>query len=166
MANILPFYFPGKVVENTFLLGMLEVKNVITSEDDFDECAQQTICYMASALAYSRWGVMRKGGPLVALLVATNCVYRFTLSKPNNSAFGFIKTIERAEDVATMEWVLSNYIDDYIRDYQDVSLHSMNSRTQVVNPFDWAPLTLGTPIGHLFRKRITLDSYSRQRATR
>jgi hypothetical protein len=121
MVNILPFNSPGEVVENTFLLGMLELKNVITS-DNFDEYAQQIICYMASALAYSRWGVMRKGGQLVALLVASNCVYRFTLSKPNNSAFGFIKTIEKAEDVATMEWVLSNYLDDYIRDYHDVSL--------------------------------------------
>jgi hypothetical protein len=144
MANILPIDSQGKVVEqNTFLLGMLELKNVITSDDDFDECAQQTICYMASALAYSRWGVMRKGGPLVALLVATNCVYRFTLSKPSNSAFGFIKTIEKAGDVATMEGVLSNYIDDYIRDYHDVSLRSMNSKTQFVNPFDWSPLNFG-----------------------
>jgi hypothetical protein len=57
MANILLINSPGKVVENTFLLGMLEVKNVITSDDDFDECAQQTICYMASALAFCQWGV-------------------------------------------------------------------------------------------------------------
>jgi serine/threonine protein kinase len=97
---------------------------------------------------------MRKGGSLVALLVASNCVYRFTLSKPNNSAFGFIKTIEKAEDVATMEWVLSNYLDDYIRDFHDDSLRSMNSKTELVDPFDWAPLNFGNsnwiPVSHAY----------------
>ena len=142
MANSLPFKYPGIIVENTFLLRFLEVKTVITNEN-FDEKARQTICYMVSALAYSRWGVWRKREPLVALLIASNCMYRFTLSRPENIAVGFIVTIEEAKDVATMEWALSDYIDGYIRDFHDFLSCSANSKTQFVNPFDWTPLNFG-----------------------
>jgi serine/threonine protein kinase len=143
MANRLPLNTPGKVVDNTFLLRMLELKNEISSQD-FDEIARQTICCMVSVLAYSRWGVLRKGEPLVALLVASNCVYRFTLTRPENKAIGFMKTIDKAKDVATMEWMLSDYIEGYIRDFHDASSLSLNSKTQFVNPFDWTPLNFGS----------------------
>ncbi len=56
MANILPFNSPEKKVKNTFLLGMLELKNVI-KRNEFEVFAQQTICYMVSAMAYSRCGL-------------------------------------------------------------------------------------------------------------
>jgi hypothetical protein len=143
MANRFPFNSPGIIVENTFLLRFLEVKAVITKED-FYEKARQTICYMISALAYSRWGVWRKGEPLVSLLIASNCLYRFTLSRPENIAVGFIVTIEEAKDVATMEWAPSDYIDGYIRDFHDFLSCSANSKSQFVNPFDWTPLNFGS----------------------
>jgi hypothetical protein len=129
---------------------MLELKNEIT-RDEFVEVGHQTICYIASALAFSRWEVLGKGDPLVALLVATNCVYRFTLSRSKNNAFGFIKTIDQAD---TMEWVLSDHIDGYIRDFHDVSSRHINSKTQFVNSFDWAPLNFGSsdwiPVSHAY----------------
>jgi hypothetical protein len=53
-----------------------------------------------------------------------------------------------------MEWVLSDYIDGYIRDFHDVSSRHINSKTQFVNPFDWAPLNFGSsdwiPVSHAY----------------
>ena len=125
------------------LLGFLELKNVLPdNSQEFAESIYQTICYMVSALAYSRWGVLKIREPLVALIVASNCVYRVTLSRTQSRAMGFMMAIDKANDVAAMEWILSDNIERYISDREILSLTS-DSKTQGVIPFDWAPLNFG-----------------------
>ena len=125
------------------LVAFLELKNVLRdNSEEFAETIYEIICYMVSALAYSQWGVLKIRVPLVALIVASNCVYRVTLSRTQSRAMGFMMAIDKATDVAAMEWILSDYIERYTSDRQ-ISSHTSDSETQVVVPFDWAPLNFG-----------------------
>ena len=56
--------------EFKILLGLLEIKKRI-GEEDYQRHVAQTVCYMISALAYSRLGALRNKTPLVALLVVS-----------------------------------------------------------------------------------------------
>ncbi len=131
-----------RTMQSKLLIGALELKNV-TSEEDFPQAVHQTVCYMVSALAYSRWGVLQDKAPLVALLVASNCVYRFTLTRPKSRAMGFMMAIDKAKDAAAMEWLLSDYIQRYVSDCRKISSLTFDSRTHV-DTFDWAPLNFGS----------------------
>ena len=128
----------------------------------------QTIYYMVSALAYSQWGILVKAEPLVALLVATSCVYCFT-SGPKNKDIFFIMQIDKAEDVSTMEWFLSDYIEGYIRDLNDVLSRPVNRKTKSVSPFDLSLLNFGNnnwiPISqeHNFGFFTTVPIFSKKR---
>lgn len=143
MANRLEQNNRKRKAESSILLGVMELKNKITDDDQFKEAVHQVVCYMVSALVYSQWGVLQTRAPLVALLVASNCVYRVTLSRTKEKATGFMKTIDKAKDVASMEWILSDYIERCISDMK-VTSRTPHSKSQVVNPFDWAPLNFGS----------------------
>ena len=125
------------------LLGLLELKTVISAEE-VPEVVHQTITYMVSSLAYSRWGIVQNREPLVALIVASNCVYRVTLSRTADHAMGFMLAIVKAKDYAAMEWMLSDYMQEYIRDQRQTSALTFDNKKLAVNPFDWAPLNFGT----------------------
>ena len=124
------------------LLGMFELKNTFR-DGEFVEVVYQTVCYMVSALAYSRWGVLQDKSPLVALLVASDCVYRLTLTRATTRAMGFMIAIDKAKDVVAMEWVLAEYMRSYISDYRKLSSIAADSTNKIVDPFDWAPLNFG-----------------------
>ena len=117
MANALRVKSPRKINEINGLLGILELKHIIT-ELEVSDVVCRTVSYMVSALAYSRWGVLQNSAPLVALIVASNCVYRLTLSRTSAKAMGFMMTIEKAKDLAAMEWILFDYVQRYIIDYR------------------------------------------------
>jgi hypothetical protein len=149
-----------KVDEINLLLGLFELKNYIREEEVL-AVVHQTLTYMVSALAYIRWGVLQDCEPLVALVVASNCVYRLTLSRTKKNAMGFLLAIDKAKDVAAMEWMLSDYIQRYISEHRKISALAFDSTSRSVNPFEWAPLNFGnsdwTPLsvdynfGFLFR---------------
>jgi hypothetical protein len=61
------------VAENT-LMGLLEVKKSIQSHE-YKIFVSQTVCYMASPLSFSRWGMLKKDGTLVALLISPTILY-------------------------------------------------------------------------------------------
>ena len=96
---------------------------------------------MISALAYSRLGALRNKTPLVALLVASNAVFRMTLKRPLIDNFGWMIKIERTTDVKIMEWVLADYISSFVRDYQAIESYRL-VRADKVNALDWIPLNL------------------------
>jgi serine/threonine protein kinase len=144
MANILRKTSPVVEVDDTFLLGLMEIKNVLKISD-LEAAVHQTVSYMISAFAYSWHGALGRRDPLVALIVATNAVYRLTLSRAQNVPKGYDLTIEEASGVAEMEWVLSEYLTRYIRDFAWVQSSSvpLSSKEQSVNPLDWIPLNFG-----------------------
>ena len=142
MANALRAKSPRKIDGINGLLGILELKHIIT-ELEVSDLVCQTVSYMVSALAYSRWGVLQNSAPLVALIVASNCVYRLTLSRTSAKAMGFMMTIEKAKDLAAMEWILFDYVQRYIIDYRKTVKLAFDSNPPVVNPFSWSPLNFG-----------------------
>ena len=126
--------------EFKILLGLLEIKKRI-GEENYQRHVAQTVCYMISALAYSRLGALRNKTPLVALLVASNAVFRITLKRPLIDKFGWMIKIERTTDVKIMEWVLADYISSFVRDYKAIESYRL-VRADKVNALDWIPLNL------------------------
>jgi hypothetical protein len=141
MANILCKNLPRVDWDDTFLLGLMEIKNLLNISE-LEAAVHQTVSYMISALAYSWHGVLGRMDPLVALIVATNAVYRLTLSRAQNVLKGHYLTIEEASGVVEMEWVLSEYLTRYIREFAWVRSSSVR-KGQSVNPLDWIPLNFG-----------------------
>jgi serine/threonine protein kinase len=139
MANALTAKSKGV----NLLLGLFELRTEI-SDVEFSGVAYQTITYMVSALAYSRWGILQDREPLVALILASNCVYRVTLSRTKDCAMGFMLTIAKAKDFAAMEWMLFDYMQGYIRDHTKTTALTSDRKSQVANPFDWTPLNFGS----------------------
>jgi hypothetical protein len=142
-ANAMRVKSSRKIREINRLLGIFELKNIIT-EMEVSDVVCQTIVYMVSALAYSRWGVLQNCSPLVALIVASNCVYRLTSSRTTAEAMGFMMKIEKAKDVAAMEWILFDYVQSYISDYRITASVSFDSKPPAVDPFSWSPLNFGS----------------------
>ena len=138
MANVLTAKSKGVNI----LLGLFELKNVI-GDTEFSQVVHQTITYMVTALAYSRWGILQNREPLVALIAASNCVYRLTLSRTKDRAMGFMLAIAKAKDFAAMEWMLADYMHGYIRDQKTTSALTFDRKSLAVNPFDWTPLNFG-----------------------
>ena len=90
------------------LMGMFELKMSIEVKEEYERFVSQTVCYMVSALAFSRWGMLRNFDALVALLISPTSLYRPTVSKPQNAAMGLHLRIEKTTDLLMMEWVLSD----------------------------------------------------------
>ena len=153
---------------NIALMGMFEVKKLIQSDDQCQKYVSEAVCYMISALAFSRWGMLGKLDPLVALLISPTKLYRLTLSKPQDEAIGLNLKIKNTTDLLMMEWVLSEYVKSYVNEQRQLNPANIISPDSV-NPFDWAPLNFDgskwTPIskqynlGFLFR--TTSDEVTR-----
>ena len=95
-------------------MGMLKVERQIQSNEQYEQAVAQTVCFMSSALAFSRWGMLQNFDPLAALLITPTCIYSMTLTKPRDTAMGLDLAIERIMDLAMMEWVLSEHIKHYV----------------------------------------------------
>ena len=130
---------PAATDKRKVLMGMFEVKKKILSDEMYEKSVAQTVCYMCSALAFSRWGMLRNFSPLVALLITPTSLYRLTLSKPDNLATGLYLSVENTTNPVMMEWVLSEYITHYAQEYTQVIPANIIS-PESVQPFDWAPL--------------------------
>jgi serine/threonine protein kinase len=145
--------------DDVVLLAMLEVKKSITSSNQRRYIAQ-TVCYMASALAFSRWGMLKKPEPLVALLISPTSLWRISLFKAQNAVTRLEIKIEKTEDLRMMEWVLFKYVESYVNEQRQIIPVNIIS-PHTVNSLDWAPLNLdgskwisfaGQPnMGFLFR---------------
>ena len=121
------------------LLGLMERKKII-SESECLKMVGQVVCYMVSALAFSRLGIWRNKDPLVALLVASNVVYRIQL-KRSRAEFGWAMQVQRTTNTRTMEWLVSEYVDSFISDHRKLVTSRM-VRTSLVHPLDWIPLNV------------------------
>ena len=130
------------------LLGLIELKNKrLPSQKKPD--LMHTLSYTLCALAFSCWGVWRRGGALVSLMVSPSAIYRLTVTKPGDPDFGLKLKVEKTENTTTMEWVPSEYSNDFIRDCRNVSSSELERRLfdkdgpiQVVNPVDWTSINL------------------------
>ena len=134
--------------ERAGLLGLIELKNKRSPSQKKPDL-MHTLSYTLSALAFSCWGVWRRGGALVSLMVSPSAVYRLTVTKPGDPDFGLKLKVEKTENTTTMEWVPSEYSNDFIRDCRNVSSSELEPRLfdkdgpiQVVNPVDWTSINL------------------------
>ena len=86
---------------------------------------------------------------MVSLLVTPTAIYCFTFTKPDEEEFGLDMKVEKTADPAMMEWVLHEYIGDFIRDYNNVTkealeatLFDLEGPIEPVNPVDWTSINL------------------------
>ena len=87
-------------------------------------------------------------------MVTPTAIYRFSLTKPDEEAFGLHMKVEKTADNTMMEWVLHEYISDFIRDYDLVARNELESKLfqesmepepiAPVNPVDWTSINLKT----------------------
>ena len=145
--------FPKGVIPKNVLMGMFEVQKQLMSTESYEKAVSQTICYMCSALAFSRWGMLRNPAPLVALLLTPTCIYRLTVTKSLKEAVGLNLAIEKTSDLLMMEWVLHDYIQGFVKEQTKLVAANVISPDSV-NPLDWAPLNFDgskwTPISTLY----------------
>ena len=104
------------------------------------DAVRQTVCYSLTAMAYSRWGVLKWTEQLVSLLVFQGCLCRLVLSKPCDyvaKPFGLNLRIEFTTDPKIMGWVFNEYIQDLKRDWNKCK---SIPGTCKVNPRSWLPI--------------------------
>ena len=129
---------------------------------------KQLATYMFSAVAYSQWGLGQKPGSecIIGLLIYPNIIYRLSIWKPNEEVFGFMHRIEYADTPRTMGWILEDFLQRYIQDYDRLKLASGDYDHSTCEPHLWTCLNfnLGSPmrglhltnLGFLFRSNTEI----------
>ena len=127
--------------DKKLLLGCIEAKNSTGKLCNVhtQKVIKQTVLYSVVPLAYSLWGKIKDGNvKIVSLVVFPTCLYQLTLSK-SDLPFGLELSIEKSDDIATMEHILHNYVDHCTGLYWKLAdgLLKLNEET---NPRDWSPI--------------------------
>jgi hypothetical protein len=127
--------------DRKLLLGCIKAKNLPgkLSTAETRKAIQETILYSVVPLAYSLWGrITKKIVTVVSLLVFPGCVYQLKFTK-SARPLGFELSIERSDDIATMEHILDNYVQDFSDLYWNLE-EKLVDVNEKADPQDWSPV--------------------------
>jgi hypothetical protein len=150
-GKIIPFHLSIDLSQSTisFLSAskdkVLQVIEIKSSDGDFglettSDAIKKTIYYCITVLAYSRWGLLGETGstPLVSLLLFPGHLYRLSITKAEDQAFGLHLKVEHSSCEIAMIWILHEYVSCYKRDYSKTA--GIPPQCNPVNPCSWAPI--------------------------
>jgi hypothetical protein len=127
--------------DRKLLLGCIKAKTLSgkLSTAETKKAIQETILYSVVPLAYSLWGrITKKFVTVVSLLVFPGCVYQLKFTK-SARPLGFELSIERSDDIATMEHILDNYVQDFSDLYWNLE-EKLVDVNEKADPQDWSPV--------------------------
>ena len=96
---------------------------------------RQLACYVLALPAYFLWGILKRTGPIVALLIYPGLLLRLTFRKPTDIVahpVGIQLTIDGTDNSQTAVWALKDFLSKGVELYCDPEVRRMETKLKSI----------------------------------